>query len=299
MTEKRDVLEELIDILTLERIEENIFRGQSQNLGWGRVFGGQVVGQALSAAEQTVPEDRHVHSLHGYFLRSGDADEPIAFLVDPIRDGRSFTTRRVVAVQNGKAIFNLAASFQIDEDGLDHQADVMPEVPGPDELLSEQDLGKRYLSKLPEAVVKGIPEAMRERIVADRPIEVRPVTPIDPMRPKEHPPTKQVWFRATGALPDQRSIHEYLIAYASDFHLLGTSMHPHSVTWLTPGMQVASLDHAMWFHRRFRFDEWMLYDMDAPTSQGSRGLSRGRWFTKDGTLVATTAQEGLIRDRRK
>ncbi len=293
----RDVLSELIDILTLERIEENIFRGQSQNLGWGRVFGGQVVGQALSAAEQTVPEGRGVHSLHGYFMRPGDANLPIVYTVDPIRDGRSFTTRRVVAVQGGKAIFNLSASFQIDEPGFDHQAEVMPDVPDPDDLRSEQELGKRYMAKLPASVLENIPAAMRERIVADRPIEVRPVTPIDPMNPKVREPRKQVWFRANGALPDAANLHPNLLAYASDFHLLGTAMMPHAVTWLTPQMQVASLDHAMWFHRPFRFDDWLLYDMDAPSAQGARGLARGRWFTSHGVLVASTAQEGLIRNR--
>jgi acyl-CoA thioesterase-2 len=294
----RDVLTELIEILRLERIEENIFRGQSQDLGWGRVFGGQVVGQALSAAEQTVPEGRAVHSLHGYFLRPGDAKKPIVYTVDPIRDGSSFTTRRVVAVQNGEAIFSLSASFQIDEPGLDHQSDAMPEVPPPEGLRNERELGERYLSKLPEAVLQSIPKGMRERVVAERPIEVRPIAPIDPMNPGVRPALKHVWFRANGALPDERSLHQYLLAYASDFHLLGTAMMPHGVTWMTPGMQVASLDHAMWFHRPFRFDDWLLYEMDAPSAQNARGLARGRWFTRDGVLVASTAQEGLMRDRR-
>ena len=294
----RDVLRELIDILTLERIEENIFRGRSQDLGWGRVFGGQVLGQALSAAEQTVPEGRFVHSLHGYFLRPGDATKSIVFTVDPIRDGSSFTTRRVVAVQDGRAIFSMSASFQIEEGGLDHQAETMPDVPGPDELHSEQELGRMYLAKLPEAVRAQIPRAMRERVVADRPIEIRPVSPIDPMKPKVREPRSRVWFRATGALPDRRSLHEYMLAYASDFHLLGSTMQPHAVTWLTPGMQVASLDHAMWLHRPFRFDDWLLYDIDSPSAQGARGLAHGRWFTRDGVLVASTVQEGLIRDRR-
>ena len=294
----RDVLSELIEILRLERIEENIFRGQSQDLGWGRVFGGQVLGQALSAAEQTVPEGRAVHSLHGYFLRPGDAKSPIVYMVDPIRDGRSFTTRRVVAVQNGKAIFNLAASFQIAEEGLDHQAPSAPDVPGPEGLMNEQELGQRYLAKLPEAVLKSIPKGMRERVTADRPIEVRPISPVDPMHPAVGEPTGRVWFRASRPLPDDVSLHAYLLAYASDFHLLGTSMRPHGVTWLTPKMQVASLDHAMWFHRAFRFDEWLLYDLEAPTAQGARGLARGRWFTREGVLVASTMQEGLIRDRR-
>ena len=294
----RDVLSELIDILSLERIEENIFRGRSQNLGWGRVFGGQVLGQALSAAEQTVPEGRSVHSLHGYFLRPGDAERPIAFLVDPIRDGRSFTTRRVVAVQDGRAIFNLSASFQIEEEGLDHQDAAMPEVTPPEELLSEQELGKRYLARLPEAMRERIPKTMREKVVADRPIEIRPVDPVDPMNPGTREPVRRMWFRANGTLPDSRRLHQYMLAYASDFHLLATSMHPHGVTWMTPGMQVASLDHAMWFHRGFRFDEWLLYDLHAPSARGARGLARGRWFTRDGVLVASTMQEGLIRDRR-
>ena len=230
------VLDELVGVLSLERIEENIFRGQSQNLGWGRVFGGQVVGQALSAAEQTVPADRYVHSLHGYFMRPGDAEKPIAFIVDPIRDGKSFTTRRVVAIQDGRAIFNLSASFQIAEDGLDHQSVTMPEVPEPDALRSERELGTRYLETLPEKIVAAIPKLMRERFVAERPIEVRPCDPLDPMNPGVHEPVRRVWFRANGELPETRSIHEHLLAYASDFHLLASSMQPHAVTWMTRGI---------------------------------------------------------------
>jgi acyl-CoA thioesterase-2 len=298
-SQKKNLIDELMAILQLERIEENIFRGRSQDLGWGRVFGGQVVGQSLSAAEQTVPEGRSVHSLHGYFLRPGDAKESIVYMVDPIRDGKSFTTRRVVAIQNGKAIFNLSASFQIAEEGFGHQSPKMPDVPGPDELLGEQELGRRYLERLPEAIRNKLPRALRERVVADRPIEVRPVAPVDPMNPGEREPVRHVWFRANGPLPGARSIHQYLLAYASDFHLLGTTMQPHSVTWLTPGMQVASLDHAMWFHRPFRFDDWLLYDLEAPSAQGARGLAQGRWFTRDGVLVASSMQEGLIRDRRR
>ncbi len=292
------VLGDLIERLQLERIEENIFRGQSQDLGWGRVFGGQVLGQALSAAEQTVPSERMVHSLHGYFLRPGDAAKPIVFTVDPIRDGRSFTTRRVVAVQDGRAIFNLAASFQIEEDGFEHQAETMPEVAGPDGLMSERELGQRYFETLPEKVRTAVPKAMRDRVLAERPIEIRPVAPVPPLNPPVLPPIRRVWFRANGELPDQRSIHQFILAYASDFHLLSTSLQPHAVGWLTPNVQVASLDHAMWFHRPFRFDDWLLYDMDSPSAQGSRGLAHGRWFTRDGVLVASTMQEGLIRDRR-
>ncbi|MBW2460629.1 MAG: acyl-CoA thioesterase II [Deltaproteobacteria bacterium] len=293
-----DVLRELVEVLKLERIEENIFRGQSQDLGWGRVFGGQVLGQALSAAEQTVPTGRMVHSLHGYFLRPGDAKKPIVFTVDPIRDGRSFTTRRVVAVQGGRAIFSLSASFQIDEAGLDHQSEVMPDVPGPDELRSEQELGRRYLERMPADIATKIPLGLRERITSDRPIEIRPVDPVDPMNPKVRPPVERVWFRANGTLPDEPSLHAYMLAYASDFHLLSSTMLPHGVTWLTPGLQVASLDHAMWWYRPFRLDDWLLYDIESPTARGARGLARGRWFTKTGELVAATMQEGLIRDRR-
>ncbi len=292
------VLAELIARLELERIEENIFRGQSQDLGWGRVFGGQVLGQALSAAEQTVPADRMVHSFHGYFLRPGDAAKPIVFTVDPIRDGQSFTTRRVVAVQDGRAIYNMAASFQVDEGGFDHQAEVMPEVPGPDDLLSERELVQQYLDSLPAAKRAAVPAAMRERVLADRPIEIRPVAPPPPVNPPPQEPRRRVWFRANGALPDRRALHELVLAYASDFHLLGTALQPHGVGWLTPNLQIASLDHAMWFHRPFRFDEWMLYDLDSPSAQGGRGLSHGRWFTRAGVLVASTMQEGLIRDRR-
>ncbi len=292
------VLSELVGILGLERIEENIFRGQSQNLGWGRVFGGQVIGQALAAAEQTVPSERSVHSLHGYFMRPGDSEAAIAYLVDPIRDGRSFTTRRVVAVQDGKAIFNLSASFQITEDGYDHQDAEMPEVVGPESLLSDRALAQRYLERMPAKVVDTIPAIMRERFVAERPIEVRPISPNDPLKPKAGEPIRRAWFRTNGELPDVASVHQYLLAYASDFQLLGTALDPHGASWMQPHMQVASLDHAMWFHRPFRFDDWLLYDMHSPTSSGARGLAQGRFFTRDGTLVATTMQEGLMRDRR-
>lgn len=284
-----DVLNELIDLLSLERIEENLFRGQSQDLGWGRVFGGQVVGQALSAADQTVPDDRRVHSMHAYFLRPGDVSRPIVFHVDPIRDGRSFTTRRVVAVQNGRAILNLAASFQSDEVGLDHQ-DEAPEVRSPDTLLSQRDLALKVIDR--------IPEAMRPMATADRPIEVRVVRGQNPFDPKVLPPRRQVWFRTRGKLPDDDALHRYLLAYTSDFSFLTTSMQPHGVDWLTPGFQVASIDHAMWFHRPFRMDEWLLHDIESPSASGSRGLVRGRFFDQQGRLVATTVQEGLIRDRR-
>ena len=281
-----DVLTELLELLQLERIEADLFRGQSQDLGWGNVFGGQVVGQALSAAAQTVPEERPVHSVHGYFLRTGDARRPIVYDVDRIRDGKSFTTRRVVAIQNGKAIFTMAASFQIEEDGFEHRAP-MPEAPGPDGLLSEIEIARKYADR--------IPEPLREQALAARPIEVRPVEPVNVLRPKAMPPQRRVWYRTTGTLPDTPSVHRYLLAYASDFNLLGAAMQPHAVSWLNPDMQVASLDHAIWFHRPFRMDQWLLYVIDSPSASGARGLARGQFFTQDGRLVASTAQEGLLR----
>ena len=283
-----NVLVELLDLLRLERIEHDIFRGQSQDLGWGNVFGGQVLGQALSAAEQTVPEDRVAHSMHGYFLRTGNAKKPIVYEVDRIRDGKSFTTRRVVAIQDGEAIFTMAASFQVHEDGFEHRAD-KPDAPGPDGLLSEVELARRFADR--------IPAAFREQATCDRPIEIRATTNYDPLRPTVMPPERKVWYRAIDRLPDRPSVHQYLLAYASDFNLLGVTMQPHGVSWMVPGMHVASLDHAIWFHRPFRLDDWLLYTIDSPSASGSRGLARGQFFTQDGVLVASTAQEGLIRRR--
>lgn len=280
------VLENLVELLALERIEENLFRGQSQDLGWGSVFGGQVLGQALSAAVRTVPTERHVHSLHGYFLRSGQVDKPIVYDVDRIRDGRSFTTRRVVAIQDGKAIFSMAASFHLLEEGFDHQAE-MPEAPPPESLPSELDLAR--------ARAEHIPDALKPIALAERPIEMRPVDPVNPLRPRAREPRKLVWCRAAGTLPDDPALHAYLLAYASDFHLIGTALMPHGVSWLSPGMRVASLDHAMHFHRPARVDEWLLYSMDSPSASGGRGLGLGRFYTRDGHLVATTVQEGVIR----
>ena len=280
------VLSELLTLLRLERLEQNLFRGQSQDLGWGTVFGGQVLGQALSAAEQTVPPERRVHSLHGYFLRKGDTALPIIYDVDCIRDGRSFTTRRVVAIQKGRAIFNMSASFQQHEVGLEHQVPA-PQTSGPEGLRSEQELALE-LEHL-------IPAALRPGALAEKPIEIRPVDPIDPSDPSVRPPRRQVWFRANGSLPEDLRVHQHLLAYASDFHLLGCALQPHGVSWLTPGLQVASLDHAMWFHQPFRLDEWLLYDIDSPSSSSARGLSRGQFFTRAGVLVASTAQEGLFR----
>jgi acyl-CoA thioesterase-2 len=288
----RPVLSELLELLRLERIEENLFRGPSQDLGWGQVFGGQVLGQALSAAAQTVPAERKVHSLHAYFLRTGDAKRPIVYTVDPIRDGRSFTTRRVVAVQGGRPIFHLAASFQIEEDGFEHHDEMPTGVPAPETLQSERELAQRLAGVLPAALV--------ERATAERPIELKPVDPSNPLKPDVRAPVHQVWFKASSPLPDDvPAIHRYLLAYASDFSFLTTALRPHGVSWLTPGMQVASLDHAMWFHRPFRFDDWLLYDVRSPSASNARGLVQGRVFDRQGALVATVVQEGLIRDRRR
>ncbi len=283
-----EVLSQLIELLALERLEDRLFRGQSQDLGWGTVFGGQVLGQALSAATQTVPSERSAHSLHAYFLRRGDVDRPIIYEVDAIRDGSSFTTRRVVAVQKGRAIFHLSASFQIDEPGFEHQ-DSMPETPPPEDLVSEQQLAR--------SVVETIPKTWRERALRDRPIELRPLDPVHPLAPQVKPPQHRVWYKACGELPDDPALHRYLLAYASDFSFLGTCLRPHAVSWLTRGMQAASLDHSMHFHRPFRMDEWLLYVVESPSASGARGLVRGRFFDRQGRLVCTTAQEGLMRRR--
>ena len=283
------MLHKLLDVLELEPIEHNLFRGQSQDLGWGTLFGGHVLGQALSAAARTVPDDRTVHSLHGYFLRRGDVSIPVVYDVDRIRDGRSFTTRRVVGIQKGRAIFNMSASFQISEPGFSHQSSMPTDIPGPEGLLSTRELALQYARDLPAGI--------RQRVASERPIDIRPIDPLNPIDPDKRPPRRRLWFRAAGDLPDNPALHQYLLAYASDFNLLQASIMPHGVSWLTPGMQTASLDHAMWFHRPFRMDQWLLYDIDSPSASGARGLARGQFFTRDGQLVASTAQEGLIRRR--
>ena len=280
------ILDGLVQQLALERIEENLFRGQSMDLGWGTVFGGQVLGQALSAAVQTVPVERHVHSLHAYFLRPGDVSKPIVYDVDRIRDGGSFTTRRVVAIQAGRPIFNLAASFQKQEVGFEHQAP-MPETPPPESVPSDDDnLPGRSRDPAPGAKTR----------LADRPFELRTVDPQDDLvTPTPQPPRRRIWMRAVDRLPDSPALHAYLLAYASDYSFLTTALLPHGATWYTPGLQSASIDHVMWFHQPVRVDEWLLYDVDSPAASGARGLVRGSIFTEDGRLVASTAQEGLLR----
>jgi acyl-CoA thioesterase-2 len=281
------VLNDLVSLLQLENVETNVYVGQSQDLGFPAVFGGQVLGQSLMAAWQTV-ESWRPHSLHSYFLRPGDVKAPIYYEVDQIRTGTSFCTRRVVAKQHGRAILNLSASFQVDEPGFDHQAE-RPSVPGPDGIPSELDEARKIKDKIPEKV--------REKFTCDRPIEIRVIDPIDFFNPRKRPAIRYSWFKAIEKLPDDPKIHFALLAYASDFGLGTTAILPHGKSFIDPKMQVASLDHTMWFHRNFRMDEWLLYAKDSPSASGARGFNRGQIFTKDGALIASVAQESLIRQR--
>jgi acyl-CoA thioesterase II len=279
-------LDELLALLELESLEVNLFRGLSPDEDRQRVFGGQVAAQALVAAGRTVSPDRPVHSLHAYFLRPGDPNIPIVYEVDRIRDGKSFTTRRVVAIQHGRAIFNLAASFQVVEPGPDHQTP-MPAVPGPDELPTWQQRVEPYLERLgPD---------LAEWLVRERPIDSRPVDDPRWLDPTPREPQQDVWIRANGDLPDAPLIHECVVAYASDLTLLDTAMFPHAISYREQHYMIASLDHAMWFHRPFRADEWLLYHQTSPTTSRARGLAQGSLFCQDGTLAVTVTQEGLIR----
>jgi acyl-CoA thioesterase-2 len=279
------VLEDLINLLRLERIEDNIFRGESRDIGSAQVFGGQVLGQALSAAHLTV-EARVAHSLHAYFLRRGDMTAPIIYEVDRARDGGSFSVRRVVAIQHGRPIFNLGASFHSPEKGPEHQTQ-MPDVPGPDGLEDVTDIKPEVLAS--------VPEKMRRYLTVKRPFEFRPVRPLNFEKPERLPPEKHIWIRAVDKLPDVYSLHQSLLAYVSDYELLGTSTLPHGLLFGRGLVQMASLDHALWFHRDLRIDDWLLYSLDSPTAAGARGFARGQFFTEGGVLVASTAQEGLFR----
>ena len=279
------VLEDLIALLELERIEDNIFRGDSRDIGSAQVFGGQVLGQALSAAQHTV-DGRVAHSLHAYFLRRGDMTKPIIYEVDRARDGGSFSTRRVVAIQHGRPIFNLAASFQQPEEGLEHQSD-MPDVPGPDGLRDLFDGAADVLEK--------VPMKMRRFLTEKRPFEFRPVEPLGFTEPVSLAPIKHCWIRAVDSLPDDPALHQNLLAYVSDYELLGSSVLPHGINFLSGRVIMASLDHALWFHRECRADRWLLYAIESPNASGARGFARGQLFTEDGVLVASSAQEGLIR----
>jgi len=278
-------LDALLGILDLEELEVNLFRGRSPQEGSQRVFGGQVLGQALTAAGRTVERDA-AHSFHAYFLRPGDPKTPILYQVDRTRDGKSFTTRRIIAIQRGRAIFHLEASFQQHEQGPEHQ-DLMPAAPDPETLPDFQERMQPLARKAPAEV--------RRWLESDRPIDLRYVTQFDPIEPEKLPPRQLVWVRADGRLPDIRLLHQCVVAYASDLTLLDTAALPHAISWIGRGWQIASLDHAMWFHRDFRADEWLLYEQQSPVAAGARGFTSGRLFTRDGALAVSVVQEGLFR----
>ncbi|HUJ47610.1 MAG TPA: acyl-CoA thioesterase II [Rhizomicrobium sp.] len=278
-------VQQLMALLNLEPIEVNIFRGTSPQDLSQRVFGGQVLGQALVAAARTV-ENRICHSLHAYFLLPGDPTVPILYEVDRSRDGKSFSSRRVVAIQHGRPIFNMAVSFQVEEPGLEHQIDAPP-VPPPEDLPSEDDFRR--------AIADKIPEQYREHFLRKRPIELRPVDRRDIFSGEKRPPHQSVWVRATGPLADDIALHQCVLAYASDMTLLDTALMPHGINWFSNKIQIASIDHAMWFHRRFRADEWLLYVQDSPSASGARGFNRGLIYDRSGRIVASVAQEGLMR----
>ena len=270
----------------LERLEVNLFRGESRDTGSPQVFGGQVLGQALRAAHSTIEDGRVVHSMHAYFLRRGDFTKPIVYQVDRSRDGGSFSARRVVAVQNGEQIFICSASFQAPEQGLEYQV-AAPRVPPPDEL--------EPLAMPSQAEIEKLPEKLRRWLKIERPFEFRPVQPFNPLVPVAAEPVRQIWMRAVDKLPDDDTLHRCLLAYMSDYWLLDTSTMPHGSSFLRGNLVMASIDHAIWFHRPARVDEWLLYSLDSPSSGGSRGFARGSFYSSAGVLVASTAQEGLIR----
>ena len=286
--QQHSALQHLLELLDLEQLEDNLFRSAVKVEGWKRVYGGQVLGQALVAAVRTVPEDRFVHSMHAYFLLGGDPAAPIVYDVERIRDGGSFVTRRVKAIQHGRAIFTMSASFHKQEDGLSHQSE-MPKVPAPDDL-PEESVFREQLKSI-------VPENMQSYFERERPIEMRPV---DTERYRTRAPLEPkqcTWLRAHGTMPDDPKLHQCALAYASDFTLLDTALIAHGKLLFDTDIQLASLDHAMWLHRPFRMDEWLLYVQDSPSAQGARGFCRGEVFRQDGTLVASTTQEGLMRLR--
>jgi acyl-CoA thioesterase-2 len=279
---------DLLNLLELEQLEVNLFRGESRDIGSPQVFGGQVLGQALTAASMTV-EGRIVHSLHAYFLRRGDFNAPIVYQVDRSLDGHSFSNRRVVAIQHGEQIFTMAASFQVPAEGLDHQIE-MPQVPQPHGLADS--------TQPPPEQLQHMPERVRRFLEHPRPFEFRLVQPRDYLRPQKAAPARQVWFRSVAKLPDDEALHRRLLAYVSDFFLLDTSILPHGGSFLASSVVMASIDHAMWFHRSLRVDDWLLYAVESPSASGMRGFARANVFTQDGRLVASTAQEGLVRVKR-
>ena len=285
MPYSKNTIEELLQLMELESLEVNLFRGESRDIGTSRVFGGQVLAQSIIAAGRTVDEGS-IHSLHAYFLRAGDAEAPIVYNVERNRDGRSFKSRRVVAIQHGRPIFTLAASFQLEQEGLTHQFD-MPDVPMPEDLPSESDI--------PEDRLERVPPLLRRWFTRTGPFDFRPVQKTDVFNPQPQAPRSNIWFRLGEKIDVSDMMHRALMAYASDFHLVGTATLPHGISFIQDDLLMASLDHGMWFHRPTRVDEWMLYSCDSPSSSGGRGLARGLIYDRSGRLIASTIQEGMIR----
>lgn len=284
----QELAQGLVTLLDVEEIDVDLYRGPRNPGGRGRVFGGQVIAQALMSAVGSVEAERVAHSVHAYFMRPGDEDFPIIYRVERDYDGGSFSNRRVIAMQRGKPILNMTASFQRKEKGLEHQVE-MPDVPAPDDLPSEAEIFQRYKDEIPEPLYKFLTRS--------RPIEIRPVEIWNPVNPDKRAPVRNLWIRASGSIGENQLMHRAVLAFASDMGLLSTCMQPHGVSWMTRKMQSASLDHALWFHDDVRMDDWLLYATDAPWSGGARGFNRGQIFTRDGKLVASAAQEGLIRVR--
>lgn len=281
-------LHNLLNLLNLEKLEEGLFRGQSEDLGLRQVFGGQVVGQALYAAKQTVPDERVIHSFHSYFLRPGDSQKPIIYDVENLRDGKSFSARRISAIQHGHPIFYMTASFQAPESGFEHQ-NAMPVAPDPETLVSEREIAHSMATLLPAKA--------RDKFLAERPFDIRPVKFHNPLKGHVDEPARQVWIRANGELPNDQRIHQYLLGYASDLNFLPVALQPHGKGFLEPDMQVATIDHSMWFHRPVDMSQWLLYSVVSTSASGARGFVRGEFFTAEGVLVASAVQEGVMRQR--
>ncbi|TKB55478.1 acyl-CoA thioesterase domain-containing protein [Ferrimonas aestuarii] len=279
-------LDTLLDILDLEPLEIGLYRGQSQDLGFGHLFGGQVLGQALAAANFTVDAQRHIHSFHSYFLRAGDLSRPVIYEVETLRDGASISTRRVSAIQNGRPIFYLTGSFHQQEQGFEHQT-AMPEVPGPEGLSNQFQAASALKGQVPDKVL--------DMFLKNTAIEMRLVNPINPLKPEVTEPVRHVWMKVNGQVDGSQALHRQLLAYASDLNFLVTACQPHGVSFLTPGLKMATVDHSMWFHRDVDFSDWVLYSVDSPNAIGGRGFVRGQIFNQNGELLASTAQEGVLR----
>lgn len=277
--------QDLIQTLELEPLELNVYRGRNRDIGTRHIYGGQVLAQSVLAASRTVDDDRPIHSMHGYFILPGDLEAPVVYFVDRLRDGGSFTTRRVTAIQHGRAIFNMSASFHKVEPGPTHQSP-MPDVPGPDELPTELELIREMQDR--------IPEGARAILTQDRPLDIRPIDPVDPFDPEPRDPIRHIWIRAHGSVGTPLH-HRAILAFASDYGLLAAALQPHGITWRRNNVMVASLDHSIWFHRPVDVTDWLLFTMESPTAGGARAFSRGTFYTRDGELVASVAQEGLVR----